>query len=130
MVDIPSLCDHPRTLKRGSGVLAWQILVGCLFTAPTEVTDTDSSEVLIAPTGDLSRFGSFIETSTPLPRARRIRIKVAHAGEIFSAYGKVVYHTNEGMGIAFTTVEKEERVAKSCQKPQRLARQNKITRES
>jgi hypothetical protein len=64
--------------------------------------------MLIAPTGDLSRFGCFIETLTPFPRARRIRIKVAHAGEIFSAYGKVAYHTNEGMGIAFTTVEKQD----------------------
>ena len=76
-----------------------------LFRAPTEVTDTDSFLVLVAPTGDLSRFGCFVETSTPFPRGTGIKITIAHAGEMFTAYGRVAYHTIEGMGIAFNQVE-------------------------
>jgi hypothetical protein len=76
-----------------------------LFRAPAEVTDTDSPQVQVAPSGDLSHFGCFVETLTPFPRGTRIRIRIDHDGAMFTASGEVANHINEGMGIAFSTVE-------------------------
>ena len=79
-----------------------------LFSAPTEITDFPPSRVLIAPTGDLSRFGCYIETTKPFPRGTQIRIKIAHAGELFVGNGRVAFHTNDGMGVAFSEVDSQE----------------------
>jgi len=81
-----------------------------LFVARAEITNTATSQVLIAPTGDLSHFGCYIETPKPFPRKTRIKIRIAHVGKIFTATGEVVYHTNEGMGIAFRDVESADQL--------------------
>ena len=80
------------------------------FIARTEVTNTNSSRVLLAPTGDLSHFGCFIHTSEPFPRETQIRIKIAHAGALCVVHGRVIYHTNDGMGIAFTSFEGDSHI--------------------
>ena len=56
-------------------------------------------------TTELSRFGCFVQTETPLPRRSRIHIEIDDGEYIFAGSGVVAYVTLAGMGIAFGLVE-------------------------
>jgi len=69
------------------------------------VIDPNSAAIVPGTTTELSRFGCFVHTTTPLPRRSRIHIDIDDGVDIFSASGVVAYVTDEGMGIAFGIVE-------------------------
>lgn len=75
------------------------------FKATSVVTETDSSEIVVAQTTELSRFGCFVETIKPYPKGTRVHIEVAETGTTFVASGAVAYVTREGMGVVFSLVE-------------------------
>ena len=76
------------------------------FGAIAEVVDLDSRDAMIVVTRDLSLSGCFVETTTPLPKGTRVRVRITHSGEDFNALGNVTDNvTATGMGIVFTIVE-------------------------
>lgn len=77
------------------------------FKATSVVAETGSSQVVIAQTTELSRFGCFVQTIKPYPQGTRVNIEVAEAGDIFTASGVVAYVTGDGMGVVFSMVESE-----------------------
>jgi hypothetical protein len=77
------------------------------FKATCVVTETVSSQTVVAQTTELSRFGCFVQTIKPHPKGTRVHIEIGEAGTTFVASGVVAYVTDEGMGIVFSTVESE-----------------------
>jgi hypothetical protein len=77
------------------------------FKATCVVTETGSSQIVVAQTIELSRFGCFVETRKPYPKGTRVHIELAEGGATFVASGVVAYVTGEGMGLVFSTVESE-----------------------
>jgi hypothetical protein len=77
------------------------------FKATCVVTETVSSQTVVAQTTELSRFGCFVQTIKPHPKGTRVHIEMAQGGTTFVAPGVVAYVTDEGMGIVFSTVESE-----------------------
>ena len=78
------------------------------FGVDVELTDVRTGSQISARTKDLSLFGCGVETLKPLPKETGVGIKLFHGGDCVAALGRVVYGTPElGMGIAFTSVERE-----------------------
>jgi hypothetical protein len=77
------------------------------FKATSVVAGTGSSQIVIAQTSELSRFGCFVQTIKPYPKGTRIHIEIAEAGTTFVATGLVAYVTGDGMGVVFSMVESE-----------------------
>jgi hypothetical protein len=75
------------------------------FKAISVVTETDSSQMVVAQTTELSRLGCFVQTIKPYPKGTSVHIEVAETGTTFVASGTVAYVTNEGMGVVFSVVE-------------------------
>jgi hypothetical protein len=73
--------------------------------ARVEVVDIDLERRLTARTGNLSVFGCFIETGTPLPRRTKIRLRIHHRGATFAALGQVVDCRSNGIGVRFGEIE-------------------------
>jgi hypothetical protein len=97
------------------------------FKATSVVTETDSSQMVVAQTTELSRFGCFVQTIKPYPRGTRVHIEVSDGGDIFTASGVVAYLTDEGMGVVFNMVEPDnyEILAKWLSRtPRRFERYN------
>ena len=77
------------------------------FKATSVVTGQGSAQTVFAQTSELSRFGCFVKTTTPLPEGSRIEIHIADGGDVFMATAKVAYVTGDGMGVVFSLVEPE-----------------------
>lgn len=77
------------------------------FKATSVVTETGSSQMVVAQTSELSRFGCFVQTAKPYPQGTRVHIELADGGEVFTASGVVAYVAGDGMGIVFSMVEPE-----------------------
>jgi PilZ domain len=77
------------------------------FKATSVVTETDSSQMVVAQTSELSRFGCFVQTIKPYPKGTRVHIELADGGDVFTASGVVAYVTGDGMGVVFSMVEPE-----------------------
>lgn len=77
------------------------------FKATSVVTETSSSQALVAQTTQLSCFGCFVQTSKPYPKAARVHIEMTDGGTTFAASGVVAYVTGDGMGVVFSMVEAE-----------------------
>jgi hypothetical protein len=75
------------------------------FAAKAEVVEVESEKQVLCVTGDLSVFGCFVETLTPLPRGTKVRIRINHRGATFVALGFISNVRSTGMGIRFGTVE-------------------------
>lgn len=75
------------------------------FNATSVVTETDSAQIVVAQTSELSRFGCFVQTVKPYPKGTRVHIEMAEGGTTFVASGMVAYVTSEGMGVVFSVVE-------------------------
>lgn len=75
------------------------------FKATSVVTETDSSQIVVAQTSELSRFGCFVQTIKPHPKGTRVLVQVSDGGDVFTASGVVAYVTGDGMGVVFTMVE-------------------------
>jgi hypothetical protein len=78
------------------------------FKATSVVTETGSSQIVVAQTSELSRFGCFVETAKPYPQGTRVHIELTDGGDVFTASAAVAYVTAEGMGIVFSMVESEK----------------------
>ncbi len=77
------------------------------FKATSVVTETGSSQIVVAQTTELSRFGCFVQTIKPHPKSTRVLVQIADGGDVFRASGVVAYVTTDGMGVVFTMVEPE-----------------------
>ena len=77
------------------------------FKATSVVAATGSSQVVVAQTTELSRFGCFVQTIKPHPQGTRVHIEMVDAGTTFVASGVVAYVKADGMGIVFSMVEPE-----------------------
>jgi hypothetical protein len=78
------------------------------FKATSVVTETGSSQIVVAQTSELSRFGCCVETAKPYPQGTRVHIELTDGGDVFTASAAVAYVTAEGMGIVFSMVESEK----------------------
>lgn len=81
------------------------------FVTSVELTDIQSETQIRGRTGDLSLFGCRVETSNPLRKGTRVRIRIAHGGANFVALGRVV-HSKPGteMGVVFTKIEQDSQL--------------------
>jgi hypothetical protein len=74
-----------------------------------EMTDMQLESQIRARTKMLSPFGCGVDSVKLFPKGTRVRIKLSHQGSEVRALAKVVYCTsNLGMGIVFTTIERED----------------------
>ena len=80
------------------------------FGATVEVKDLGSRNEQALITRDLSAGGCFVQTAAPLPKGSRIRVRIEHAREEFTAIGRVTDNINaEGMGVEFMEMEPKDR---------------------
>jgi hypothetical protein len=77
------------------------------FKATSVVTEAGSSQIVVAQTSELSRFGCFVQTIKPYAKGTRVHIELSDGGDIFTASAVVAYVTSEGMGVVFSMVESE-----------------------
>jgi hypothetical protein len=75
------------------------------FSAPAEIvrgTDAvDKTQV-----NELSLYGCYLDTKTPLPRGSQVTIKIYSNGQFFEAAATVIYSQSTlGMGLAFRQVK-------------------------
>lgn len=81
------------------------------FGGAAEISDIKSKKRVLALTTDLSAFGCFIQTETPLPRGTEVAIRITHKGNAFVGFGRVVHaQPTLGMGIAFRSVTQEDQM--------------------
>src|SRR5437899_8197534 len=78
------------------------------FKATSVVTEAGSSQMVVAQTSELSRFGCFVQTAKPYPHGSRVHIEMSDGGDVFTASAIVAYVTPEGMGVVFSMVEPEK----------------------
>lgn len=80
------------------------------FAATAEIRDLGSRNEQVAITRDLSAGGCFVKTAAPLPKGTRIRVRIEHAGNEFTAVGRVTDNVSAiGMGVEFVEVEPKDR---------------------
>src|ERR1700730_15778536 len=75
------------------------------FKATSVITESGSSQIVVAQTSELSRFGCFVQTAKPYPQGTRVHIELTDGGDVFTASAAVAYVTSQGMGVVFSTVE-------------------------
>jgi len=78
------------------------------FKATSVITESGSSQIVVAQTSELSEFGCFVQTAKPYAQGTRVHIELADGGDVFTASAAVAYVTSAGMGIVFSTVETEK----------------------
>jgi len=78
------------------------------FKATSVITESGSSQIVVAQTSELSRFGCFVQTTKPYPQGTRVHIELTDGGDVFTASAAVAYVTSQGMGVVFSTVETEK----------------------
>jgi hypothetical protein len=78
------------------------------FVADIEVSELQSEIQIRDRTKALSMCGGGVDTENLFPKGTKVRIKIAHGGSTFEAFGRVAYaRPTLGMGIVFTSVEPE-----------------------
>jgi hypothetical protein len=76
------------------------------FSAPAEVVRLGSHAVENTRVNELSLYGCYLDTGTPLPRGTNVTIKIISAGEYFEASATIIYAQPAlGMGVAFREVK-------------------------
>ena len=81
-----------------------------LLGGAVEVTDLESEKEIVTVARNLSLFGCFVATATPLVTGTKVRLRITYQGVTFAAFGWVAYASaSEGMGIAFSEIEAGER---------------------
>jgi hypothetical protein len=77
------------------------------FGGVAEVTVPESDRYLVAVTGEISRLGCFVKTTTPFAqKGEAVNLKITFNGEVFAARGSVFYVSpTKGIGIAFCTIQ-------------------------
>jgi hypothetical protein len=83
-----------------------------IVTASAEVVELGSGAKFSTRTTDLGPGGCFVDTMVPFPVGANVRVKVHKGKTQFETGGVVVYsQAGLGMGIAFETLETEQRAA-------------------
>src|SRR5215472_7565664 len=83
-----------------------------LFTASAEVIELSSGARFSTRTTDLGPGGCFVDTMLPFPVGAKVRVSVRKGQTTFETSGLVVYsQTGLGMGIAFSSMEPQQRDA-------------------
>jgi Tfp pilus assembly protein PilZ len=77
------------------------------FRATSVVSESGTSQTVVAQTTELSRFGCFVQTIKPHSPGTRVLIQIVDGGEVFTASGQVAYVTCDGMAVVFNMVEPE-----------------------
>jgi hypothetical protein len=81
------------------------------FAVDIEVTDIQSDVQIRGRTNTLSSFGCGVDAGQLLSQGTRVRIKLSHKGTEVRALARIVYSSSDlGMGLAFTTVERQDAV--------------------
>ena len=95
---MPDVTVERRSAPRHAMVLA------------AEVIELPRGAKLNARTADISLTGCYIDTLNPVPQGSEVRLRITHGSEAFVTLGRVVYVSyGLGMGIAFLSVEDEQR---------------------
>jgi|SRR5579872_2042086 len=98
------------TAKEGSPPAKQRAVRRCPFVASAEVTDLSSETPLSARTSELAVGGCYIETLNPFPEGTLVKLRIFRDQGVFEAKAKVVYyHSNSGMGLAFSEVLPDQR---------------------
>jgi len=75
------------------------------FVAPAEVTPQPSGTKLETKVKELSLYGCYLDTPSPLPVRTRVTIKICGRDEFFEATATVIYaNPMLGMGLVFREV--------------------------
>jgi Tfp pilus assembly protein PilZ len=75
------------------------------FGGVAEVTAPGSRKHLVAVTGELSRLGCFVKTTTPFPIGETVNVRINYDSREIAVPGEVAYVLpTKGMGIAFGAV--------------------------
>jgi hypothetical protein len=79
------------------------------FVVDVEMTDIQSGAQIRGRTKQLSLLGCGLDALKLFPKGTNLKIKLSHQGAKANALARVVYASAElGMGIAFTSVERED----------------------
>ena len=75
------------------------------FVASAEIIDEKSKMQLSTRVTELSLYGCYFDTVSPLPAETMVGVKIVSGLVFFEAHGTVVYsQANLGMGVAFREV--------------------------
>lgn len=81
------------------------------FAASIELVDLESDVEIREQTSDLSLFGCQVVTANAWKVGTKVRIRVSHHGNVFTALGRVVnVRTKTGMGVTFTKIEPNNQI--------------------
>lgn len=76
------------------------------FSAFAEIIRLDTRTTETTRVNELSLYGCYLDTRTPLPRGAQVIVKIISGGEFFEASATVVYaQPSLGMGVAFREVK-------------------------
>jgi hypothetical protein len=76
------------------------------FVAPAEVIDQASGAKITGHVKELSLYGCYLDTQSPLPTRTKVTVKIYAAAEFFEASATVIYANQTlGMGLVFRDVK-------------------------
>ena len=76
------------------------------FSAAAEIIRLDTRATEPTRVNELSLYGCYLDTRTPLPRGAQVTVKITSGGQSFEASATVVYaQPSLGMGVAFREVK-------------------------
>lgn len=79
------------------------------FVANVLVTEVETEKQVPGVIRNLSLFGCYVETAAPFSCGVKVQVSITHHSQKFTALGKVAHAiANNGMGIAFTSVESSD----------------------
>jgi hypothetical protein len=95
------------------------------FSAPAEVVRVGATSVEKTRVNELSLYGCYLDTKTPLPRGTNVTVKIISGGQFFEAGATVIYaQPTLGMGLAFREVKPAYLAVLQKWLRQALAKQN------
>jgi hypothetical protein len=74
------------------------------FGGAAELTELESGRMIVALVRTLSLPGCFVKTDKSFPIGANVKLKITDSGSHFSAMGRIVRQTNDGMGVEFTEI--------------------------
>ncbi len=76
------------------------------FSAEAEVIRPDNLLVDKTRVNELSLYGCYLDTKTPLPRGSQVTVKIISGNQFFEATATIIYaQPTLGMGVAFREVK-------------------------
>ena len=76
------------------------------FSAPAEVLRPGGQAAEKTQVNELSLYGCYLDSKTPLPRGSNVTVKINSGGQYFEASATIIYaQPTLGMGLAFREVK-------------------------